>query len=261
MTTVASAGQRFCRRWTSPREDSPGGGRGRRTAPAVRAALAAPDSAGGSEPDGVARSGPAATERVWQGLRALVLERNERRKEIVEALGMSFFRVKALRRIAAQPSRMSELAARLASDRPYLTLVVDDLEKRGLVERRQHPTDRRCKIVSATEAGQAVAAAANAILGTPPPALRGLARRRTWPRSTGCGAAGRGAGLTRGRGRRLRPAADARPRPPRPSACAASAASSARTNACSRSSRSQVTASAGCTWPAGGPAAGRATGG
>ncbi|NJP42170.1 MarR family transcriptional regulator [Streptomyces sp. PRB2-1] len=87
---------------------------------------------------------------------------------------MSFFRVKALRRIAAQSYRMSELAAELASDRPYLTLVVDDLEQRGLVQRTQHPTDRRCKIVSATPAGQAAAARANAILGTPPPALLAL---------------------------------------------------------------------------------------
>jgi DNA-binding MarR family transcriptional regulator len=118
--------------------------------------------------------GEEAAERVWRNLRALVLERNERRKEVAEALGMSFFRAKALRRIAARPSQMSELAAQLASDRPYLTLVVDDLEKRGLVERRQHPTDRRCKIVSATEAGLAAAARANAILGNPPPALLAL---------------------------------------------------------------------------------------
>jgi len=116
----------------------------------------------------------AATQRIWQGLRQLVLERNERRKETADALGMSFFRVKALRRIAAKPSRMSELASLLASDRPYLTLVVDDLEKRGLVERHQHPTDRRCKIVSVTKEGQLAADRANAILGTPPPALRTL---------------------------------------------------------------------------------------
>ncbi|WP_329131815.1 MarR family transcriptional regulator [Streptomyces sp. NBC_01476] len=103
-----------------------------------------------------------------------MLERNERRKETADALGMSFFRVKALRRVATAPARLSELAAELASDRPYLTLVVDDLEKRGLVERRQHPTDRRGKIVSATEEGRRAAARADTILGTPPPALLAL---------------------------------------------------------------------------------------
>ncbi len=145
------------------------------TAPHTAAGAACvPGAAAGAGAEGAAGPGPAAAERVWQGLRALVLERNERRKETADALGMSFFRVKALRRIAAKPYRMSELAAELASDRPYLTLVVDDLEKRGLVERRQHPTDRRSKIVSATEAGRRVAAEANAILGNPPPALRAL---------------------------------------------------------------------------------------
>jgi DNA-binding MarR family transcriptional regulator len=116
----------------------------------------------------------ATAERVWRNLRALVLDQNERRKETAEALGMSFFRVKALRRIAAHPSRMTELAAELGSDRPYLTLVVDDLARRGLVERHQHPTDRRCKIVTATAEGRAAAARADAILGTPPPALLSL---------------------------------------------------------------------------------------
>ncbi|MFC4035562.1 MarR family winged helix-turn-helix transcriptional regulator [Streptomyces polygonati] len=116
----------------------------------------------------------AAAERVWRNLRELVLDRNERRKETAEALGMSFFRVKALRRIAAAPARLSELAAELGSDRPYLTLVVDDLERRGLAERRQHPTDRRCKIVSVTPEGLAAATRADAILGTPPSALLDL---------------------------------------------------------------------------------------
>jgi DNA-binding MarR family transcriptional regulator len=117
---------------------------------------------------------PDAPARIWRNLGAMVLEQNEGRKKITEALGMSFFRAKALRRIAARPSSMSELATRLSTDRPYLTLVVDDLEKRGLVERRQHPTDRRCKIVSVTPAGQAAADLANAILGTPHPALAAL---------------------------------------------------------------------------------------
>jgi DNA-binding MarR family transcriptional regulator len=113
-------------------------------------------------------------ERVWRNLRTLVLERNERRKESAEALGMSFFRIKVLRRVAAAPARLSELAAELSSDRPYTTLVVDDLAKRGLVERHPHPTDRRCKIVSATPAGHAAADRANALLGTPPASLRAL---------------------------------------------------------------------------------------
>lgn len=123
-----------------------------------------------SHQDGTAET----AERAWRNMRTLVLERNERRKETADALGMSFFRVKALRRIVAAPARLSELADRLSSDRPYLTLVVDDLAKRGLVERHPDPTDRRGKIVRATPEGRAAAARAEAILGTPPPALTRL---------------------------------------------------------------------------------------
>ncbi|MEU6850365.1 MarR family transcriptional regulator [Actinacidiphila alni] len=133
---------------------------------------AATDPAAGGTDD--AGGTDAAAERVWRNLRALVLERNERRKEVAEALGMSFFRIKVLRRVAASPGSLSELAAELASDRPYTTLVVDDLAKRGLVERHQHPTDRRSKIVTATAEGRATADRANAVLGTPPDSLRAL---------------------------------------------------------------------------------------
>jgi DNA-binding MarR family transcriptional regulator len=137
---------------------------GHATQPATAEAADTTEAAGTAE----------TAERVWRNLRALVLERNERRKETVDALGMSFFRIKVLRRVAATPGRLSELAAELGSDRPYLTLVVDDLAKRGLVERHQHPADRRSKIVTATPEGLRAAARANAILGTPPPALLAL---------------------------------------------------------------------------------------
>ena len=111
---------------------------------------------------------PLAAERVWRGIRTLVLDRHDRRKEVCEALDMSFIRVKALRRIAAEPMTLRQLAARLASDPPYTTIVVDDLERRGLVRRDPHPTDRRFKIVTATPCGVAAAAVAERILSEPP---------------------------------------------------------------------------------------------
>ncbi|MDX3077359.1 MarR family winged helix-turn-helix transcriptional regulator [Streptomyces sp. NPDC088354] len=112
--------------------------------------------------------------RVWRNMRTLVLERNERRREVADALGMSFFRIKALRRIAAAPVTPGELAADLMTDRPYITIVVDDLAGRGLVDRTPHPDDRRRKVVAVTAAGAAAAAEAERILGTPPPALAAL---------------------------------------------------------------------------------------
>jgi DNA-binding MarR family transcriptional regulator len=108
-------------------------------------------------------------------MRQLVLERYDRRHEVCEALGMSYSRVKAVRMLSAGPMTMRELAARLPADAPYTTLVVDDLERRGMVTRSVHPLDRRSKIVTATPAGLAAAGAAQRILGEPPATLSGLA--------------------------------------------------------------------------------------
>ncbi|MDL4771323.1 MULTISPECIES: MarR family winged helix-turn-helix transcriptional regulator [Thermomonosporaceae] len=124
-----------------------------------------------------ARGGPPdadAAGRAWRNLRILMHERGDRRREVTEALGLSFFRVKALRRIAAGPTTLGELAEGLLTDRPYTTLVVEDLVKRGLAERAPNPGDRRSKIVSVTAAGRAAADEAERILDTPLPALHDL---------------------------------------------------------------------------------------
>jgi DNA-binding MarR family transcriptional regulator len=110
---------------------------------------------------------------VWSSMCDLVLD-NERRREVSEAIGMSFSRIKAIRRLARQPMSMRELATALGIDPPYATVVIDDLESQGLVGRRSHPTDRRAKIVEVTRKGRAVARRADAILGTPPPGLQAL---------------------------------------------------------------------------------------
>ncbi|MFG2038034.1 MarR family winged helix-turn-helix transcriptional regulator [Dactylosporangium sp. NPDC048998] len=112
--------------------------------------------------------------QVWRELLALVHERHDRRKEACEALDLSFVRIKALRRIAIEPTTMRELAAGLQTDAPYTTLVVDDLERRGLVLRAPHPADRRAKLVTATELGRAEAARAEEILTQPPPQMLAL---------------------------------------------------------------------------------------
>lgn len=100
----------------------------------------------------------------------LVLD-NERRREVSEQTGMSFGRMKALRRIAGRPMPMRELATLLGMDPPNLTTVVNGLERSGFVERRPHPTDRRVKLVVATPTGAALAQRAEEILGRPPPGL------------------------------------------------------------------------------------------
>jgi DNA-binding MarR family transcriptional regulator len=114
----------------------------------------------------------AATE-VWRTLSDLVLDAN-RKAAVAEALGMSFARVRALRRLAEEPQSMRALAELLAADPPYVTLIVDDLEQRGFAKRIPHPDDRRAKIVRLTAAGRAAAARANAILDAPPSQLAEL---------------------------------------------------------------------------------------
>jgi DNA-binding MarR family transcriptional regulator len=123
-----------------------------------------------------AATGGSASDRAvqaWAVMCDLVLD-NERRRQVSDALGMSFGRIKALRRIARNPMLMGELAATLGIDPPYMTIVVDDLQAQGLVERRPHPTDRRAKLVVATRKGKDAARRAEAILGSPPAGLKDL---------------------------------------------------------------------------------------
>jgi DNA-binding MarR family transcriptional regulator len=107
---------------------------------------------------------------VWLLMSDLVLD-HMRRREVAEAVGMSFGRARVIRRLARGPMSMGELAAVLGIDPPNATVVVDDLETMGLVRRRPHPTDRRAKIVEATRKGKELARQADQILATPPSAL------------------------------------------------------------------------------------------
>lgn len=119
----------------------------------------------------------AAAQRAWTGMRAMVLDRYDRRKEVSNALGLSFYRAKALRRLDTDgPLSMRELSEKLVTDRPYTTLIVDDLEKLGYVARTVSETDRRSKIVSVTPAGQAIAQRYEALLSEPPEPFVALAR-------------------------------------------------------------------------------------
>lgn len=112
---------------------------------------------------------------VWLLISDLVLD-HQRRREVSEALGISFGRTRALRRLARKPMSMGEFATAMAIDPANATTVVDDLESLKLARRRPHPTDRRAKLVEATRKGKDLARRADAILGTPPPALSALSK-------------------------------------------------------------------------------------
>jgi len=108
--------------------------------------------------------------RVWRAMSGVVLD-HDRKAAVSAALDLSWARVRALQRLAEQPQTLRGLAELLAADPPYATLIVDDLERRGLAQRTPHPEDRRAKLVQLTQAGRAAAARADAILDEPPAAL------------------------------------------------------------------------------------------
>ncbi|PZG02032.1 MarR family winged helix-turn-helix transcriptional regulator [Micromonospora deserti] len=55
-----------------------------------------------------------------------------------------------------EPARnQGAVAEDLGIDRTVLTYLIDDLERRGLVQRRADPADRRSRLVCATDAGRA----------------------------------------------------------------------------------------------------------
>ena len=110
-------------------------------------------------------------DRIWQALVSLVMEtRGDWRRNVSEATGLPFSRIRALHRGADRPMAVGELAEAMGCDAPAATVAVNDLEERGLVERRAHPEDRRVKIVSLTEEGKRVMGALRQVKD-PPPAL------------------------------------------------------------------------------------------
>jgi DNA-binding MarR family transcriptional regulator len=55
-----------------------------------------------------------------------------------------------------EPGSQAALASRLGIDRTVMTYLLDDLVKADLVERRQDPSDRRTRLVVATEHGRTI---------------------------------------------------------------------------------------------------------
>ena len=60
-------------------------------------------------------------------------------------------------RMGGEP-RQTTLADAIGIEGPSLVRLLDQLEKAGLVARREDPTDRRAKVLTLTSAGQAVVA-------------------------------------------------------------------------------------------------------
>jgi DNA-binding MarR family transcriptional regulator len=81
-------------------------------------------------------------------------------EESLRPHGISLPRKGLLGLLADGPARMSELADGLGVTPRTVTELVDGLERDGLVERKDDPTDRRARVVSLTDTGRDVDALA-----------------------------------------------------------------------------------------------------
>jgi DNA-binding MarR family transcriptional regulator len=96
-------------------------------------------------------------ERAWHTFVTLVMDtRGDYRRNASAATGLPFSRLRALKRIGKTPLTLRALAEAMSTDAPAATVIVNDLEKRGLVRREVNPNDKRAKTVSVTPEGKRV---------------------------------------------------------------------------------------------------------
>jgi len=107
--------------------------------------------------------------RAWQRLVALVMDaRWDWRQKMSEAAGLPFSRVRALDRLRRGPLTLRVLAEVIGTDAPAATVIVNDLEARGLVVRETDSHDKRAKVVSLTAEGRRVIRSAKAVTNKAP---------------------------------------------------------------------------------------------
>jgi DNA-binding MarR family transcriptional regulator len=111
-------------------------------------------------------------ERAWQTFVALVMDtRGDYRRNAATATGLPFSRLRALKRVGKTPLTLRALAEAMSTDAPAATVIVNDLEARGLVRREPHPGDKRAKTVSVTSEGKRMLRALASVPDPAPPAF------------------------------------------------------------------------------------------
>lgn len=114
-------------------------------------------------------------DQVWRAMSSLVIDnRDSWKRAVVERSGLPFSRIRVLRRLARGPMTVKQVAAAATMDAPAATVAVNDLEERGLVVRTPQPTNRRCKMVSLTDAGRDMVATIDATDDPAPEMLTAL---------------------------------------------------------------------------------------
>ena len=114
-------------------------------------------------------------DEVWRTMAAVVIDnRDSWKRAVVERSGLPFSRIRILKRLSRRSMSVKELAHAATIDAPAATVAINDLEDRGLVVREIDPANRRCKIVSLTEDGQAILRMIDATEDPAPEALTSL---------------------------------------------------------------------------------------
>jgi DNA-binding MarR family transcriptional regulator len=115
-------------------------------------------------------------DEVWRAIAALVIDnRDSWKRAVVEQTGLPFSRIRILKRLHRQPMTVKQVAQAATIDAPAATVAVNDLEARGLVVRETDPANRRCKVVSLTDAGRDVVRKIDALPDPAPEVLASLA--------------------------------------------------------------------------------------
>jgi DNA-binding MarR family transcriptional regulator len=114
-------------------------------------------------------------DEVWRAMASLVHDnRDGWKRAVVEASGLPFSRIRILKRLSRQPMTVKQVARAATIDAPAATVAVNDLEDRGLVVRETDPTNRRCKVVSLTDAGREMVRTIDKVDDPAPTALAAL---------------------------------------------------------------------------------------
>jgi DNA-binding MarR family transcriptional regulator len=138
----------------------------------------------GQRPEGRARRSHEAAEparseenlarEAWAALFELIQDRMRHFPALAAEFELSPVQAHVLRTLGEAPQPMSVLASYLSCDASNVTGLVDRLEARGLVERRNAEHDRRVKLLCLTEAGQEVRRRLMERIAEPPPAIAAL---------------------------------------------------------------------------------------
>lgn len=116
---------------------------------------------------------------IWRAITSTVMDSREQwRRDVIAATDLPFSRVRVLHRVGREPLTLKEIAHTATMDAPAASVAVSDLETAGYVIREPSPTDRRCKRVCITDAGQALLDRIREVSDPPPEALAAATREQ-----------------------------------------------------------------------------------